>query len=190
MVTQLYILIVFMIIAAIAAIEIKDLLSSIVALGAVGLGVSLAFLILQAPDLAIVQLAVEILCLVILVRATIKKDIPARIGKTRELFSGITVIVFIGIFLFYAHKVIKRMSAFGSPLMTTSKHYLENALIETGAANIVSAVILNYRALDTLGEATVLFTAVIGVLAVMRHVGRKDRGQRIEDRGERTEDRG
>ncbi|MBT9164989.1 MAG: Na(+)/H(+) antiporter subunit A [candidate division WS2 bacterium] len=175
MTTQLYILIFFMIIAAIAAIEIKDLLSSVVALGVVGLGVSLAFLLLQAPDLTIVQLVVEILCLVILIRATIKKDIPTRIGDLREVFSGVAVLIFIGVFLFYAYGVIKEMSVFGSPLMTVSKYYIENALQETGAANIVSAIILNYRALDTLGEATVLFTAVISVLAVMRHVGRKDR---------------
>lgn len=173
--TQLYILIIFMIIAAVVAIEIKDLLSSVVALGTVGLGLSLAFLILQAPDLAIVQLVVEILCVVILIRATIKKDIPARIGSVKEIFSGAVVLLFVGVFLYYAYSVIGKMNVFGDPLMTVGKYYVEKSLAETGAANIVSAIILNYRALDTLGEATVLFTAVIGVLAVMRHVGRKDR---------------
>ena len=38
---------------------------------------------------------------------------------------------------------------------------------------MVSSIILDYRAYDTLGEATVLFTAVIGVLTVMRSVGKK-----------------
>ena len=58
---ELYLLLLFMIAAAIIAVEIKDLLSSIVAVGAVGLGLSLTFLALKAPDLAIVQLVVEIL---------------------------------------------------------------------------------------------------------------------------------
>ncbi len=170
---QLYILLIFMIVAAIAAVEIKDLLSSVVALGIVGLGISLSFLFLQAPDLAIVQLVVEILCLVILIRATIKKDIPLRIGKIREFFPIAAVIIFIGFFLYYTYMVVNSITPFGAPLMNVSKYYIEKTLSETGAANIVSAIILNYRALDTLGEATVLFTAVIGVLAVMRHVGRK-----------------
>ena len=63
---ELYILLVFMIIGAIIAIEVKDLLSSVVAVGAVGLGLSIVFLVLKAPDVAITQLVVEILCLIIL----------------------------------------------------------------------------------------------------------------------------
>ena len=50
-----------------------------------------------------------------------------------------------------------------------------------GVAIVVASVILDYRAFDTLGEATVLFTAVIGVLAVMRKVGRKKQGQSVEE---------
>ena len=38
---------------------------------------------------------------------------------------------------------------------------------------IVSAINLNYRALDTLGEATMLFACIVGVLAVARKIGRK-----------------
>jgi multisubunit Na+/H+ antiporter MnhB subunit len=58
---------------------------------------------------------------------------------------------------------------------------LENAvgyliLIEapekTGATNTVTSVVWGYRGYDTLGEATVLFTAVMGVIAVLRTVGR------------------
>ena len=55
---------------------------------------------------------------------------------------------------------------------------------ETGAANLVASVILDYRAFDTLGEATVLFTAVMGVLAVVRKVGRKKPGQSEEETDE------
>ena len=65
-----------MIFAAILAIEVKDLLSSVIAMAAVGFALCLAFLILKAPDLAITQLVVELLCLIILIKATIKKDLP------------------------------------------------------------------------------------------------------------------
>ena len=65
---ELYVLLGFMIVGAIVALEIKDMVSSVIAVGAVGLGVSIAFLILKAPDLAITQLTVEILMLIILIR--------------------------------------------------------------------------------------------------------------------------
>lgn len=45
----------FMIIGSIVALEIKDILSAVIAVGVVGLGVSISFVFLQAPDLAIVQ---------------------------------------------------------------------------------------------------------------------------------------
>lgn len=50
---ELYVLLVFMIIGAIIAIEMKDLLSAVIAVGAVGLGLSIVFLVLKAPDVAI-----------------------------------------------------------------------------------------------------------------------------------------
>jgi multisubunit Na+/H+ antiporter MnhB subunit len=44
----------------------------------------------------------------------------------------------------------------------------------TGAANVVTSVVWGYRSYDTLGEVTVLFTAVVGVLAVLRAVGKRE----------------
>ena len=46
--------------------------------------------------------------------------------------------------------------------------YVEHGLEETGAVNIVAGMILDYRAFDTLGEAHVLFTALICVLILLR----------------------
>lgn len=51
---------------------------------------------------------------------------------------------------------------------------LENAPQQTGAANIVTSVVWDYRAYDTLGEATVLFTAVCGVLMLFLATGRRE----------------
>ena len=65
-----------MIICAVLAVEITDLFSSVIAVGAVGLCLCVIFLILKAPDLAITQLVVEVLCLMILIRATIRRDLP------------------------------------------------------------------------------------------------------------------
>ena len=57
--------------------------------------------------------------------------------------------------------------------MRVAKAYLVGGLAQTGATNLVASVVLDYRAYDTLGEATVLFAAVIGVVTVVRRKGRK-----------------
>jgi len=171
---DLQILLIFMIIAAVVAVEIKDMLGSVVAVGAIGLGLSMCFLLLQAPDLAIVQLVVEILSLVILIRAVgIKNGVSA--VKKRKIFSIVSVLLFIGLFIYFSTKALIELPSFGNPIMRVAERYLISGIRETGAANLVSAIILDYRAFDTLGEATVLFTAVIGVLAVIRRVGRKSK---------------
>ncbi len=169
---ELHILLIFMIFAAIVAIEAKDLLSSVIAVGAVGFALCLAFLILKAPDLAITQLVVEVLCLIILIRATINRDLPLVI-EGRWIFNTISTLVFIAVFLFFSWLALKELPSFGQPLMTVVKKYLAEGTTKTGAVNIVTAVILDFRAYDTLGEATVLFTAVIGIMAVLRRPGRK-----------------
>jgi multicomponent Na+:H+ antiporter subunit B len=169
---ELHILLVFMIFAAIVAIEVKDLLSSVVAVGSVGFALCLAFLILKAPDLAITQLVVEILCLIILIRATINKDLPLTI-EGRWIFNTVSTLAFIGVFLFFAHLALKEIPGFGNPIMSVVKKYLEEGTSKTGAVNLVTAIILDFRAYDTLGEATVLFTSVIGIMAVLRRPGRK-----------------
>jgi len=177
---ELYIILLFMIIGAIIAVQIRDLLSSVIAVGAVGLGLSVAFLLLKAPDLAITQLVVEILCLIILIRATVKRDIPSIKGKGGWLtiFAALT---FIGLFLLFAYFALKDLPRFGHPIMRVANNYLERGLKETGAANVVASVILDFRAYDTLGEATILFTAVIGVLAVLRRIGRKKPGEVVRE---------
>lgn len=51
---------------------------------------------------------------------------------------------------------------------------LENAPEQTGATNVVTSVVWGYRGYDTLGEATVLFAAVVGVVMVFRAFGREE----------------
>jgi len=165
------VLLLFMIFAAVAAVQIDDLLSSVIAVGAVGLALSLAFLILKAPDLAITQLVVEILCLIILIRATIKKDLPL-IRDGRWFFNTTSTVLFILVFLLLGYLALNELPRFGHPIMRVAEEYIRMGLTKTGATNLVAAIILDFRGYDTLGEATILFTAVIGVLAVIRKVGR------------------
>lgn len=158
----------FMIIGSIVALEIKDILSSIIAIGIVGLGVSISFLFLQAPDLAIVQFLFEIFAMVILVRAFIKKDYHEQSSsQNNKIIVGVTVLVLFAIFIL-SMSILKLIPPFGQPLMTTAQYYIDNGAADTGAANIVASIILDYRAYDTLGEVTVLFTAILGTVTVLR----------------------
>jgi multisubunit Na+/H+ antiporter MnhB subunit len=57
------------------------------------------------------------------------------------------------------------------------QQYLENATWQTGAANVVTTIVWGYRGYDTLGESTVLFTAVVGVIMVLRALRRDEQCQ-------------
>jgi len=56
---------------------------------------------------------------------------------------------------------------FGEDKMVVGKYYLEHVKEDTGAVNAVTAIVVNYRGFDTLGEVTVLFIASTGVGALL-----------------------
>lgn len=173
----MFVLLLLMIIGSVVALETKDLLAAVISVGAVGLVVSVAFLFLAAPDIAIVQVVVEVLVLVILIRATISRDTTAVSGD-REFFGMAVSVVLMVVIIIFGIKVFNDIPQFGKPIIALFKDapsntYISKGLKETGAANIVTSVILDYRAYDTLGEATVLFTAILGALAILRSKARK-----------------
>lgn len=164
----------FMILGSIVALELKDILSSIIAIGIVGLGVSMSFLFLQAPDLAIVQFLFEIFAMIILVRAFIgKENHQFEPAPGNAIMTGVGIVAVVGIF-FLSLPVFRLLPPFGEPLMQVSQHYLDAGAAETGAANLVSSIILDYRAYDTLGEVTVLFTAILGAFAILRSTAKTE----------------
>jgi multisubunit Na+/H+ antiporter MnhB subunit len=63
------------------------------------------------------------------------------------------------------------MHPFGSPTNQAMDQYIiDNTVEETGANNGVTSVVFDYRGFDTLGEATVLFTAVASVVMLFRRL--------------------
>ena len=174
--TEIHLILIFMIAAAVIAVQVKDLLSSVVAIGAVGVGLAMAFLLLKAPDLAMLQLVVEILSLVILVHATIRQDLPFSTSG-RWLFNTVSTLFFITVFLMIAHNVLKGIPPFGSPLPVSAASPAAGDLsVKEGTGNLVAAILTKARAIDTLGEVAALFTAVVGVLAISRKIGRAGGG--------------
>jgi multisubunit Na+/H+ antiporter MnhB subunit len=172
-----YILLAFIIIAALIAVETKNLLSSVICIGAIGFGVSIMFLFLRAPDIAITQIVVEVLGLIILIRACISRE-STFISGPREFFAVVVSVVIVFVIFMAGIEVFRTLPDFGTPIFTeapqaASQTYISEGLQRTGAANLVASVILDFRAYDTLGEATVLFTSIIGATVILRKKTKK-----------------
>jgi len=172
-----YILLLFIIIAAIIAVETQNLLSAVICVGAIGFGASLMFLFLRAPDIAITQIVVEVLGLIILIRACISRE-RTFISGPREFFAVVVSVVIVFTIFLVGIKILETLPDFGTPIFAkapeaASQTYVSEGLAKTGAANIVASVILDFRAYDTLGEATVLFTSIIGATVILRKKTKK-----------------
>ncbi len=87
----------------------------------------------------------------------------------RQVIGGILLIILVA-FLITGALLIH---PFGYPPSAMDDYMIENSQAETANNNVVAAVLFDYRGLDTLGEATVLFTAVTGVLLLFRAAARK-----------------
>lgn len=82
----------------------------------------------------------------------------------------VAVIFFCVVAVFFIFSAFM-MHPFGSPDESDMDDYIvENCQEETGADNGVTSVVFDYRGFDTLGEATVLFTAVAGVILLFRRL--------------------
>ncbi len=172
MLILLYALLIFCIIGSVIAIETRNILASVISAGVVGMGLSIMFLFLGAPDIAITQVVVEVIVLIILIRSTVSIDNTA-IEAHRDTFAIIASLIFFGLFLVFAFLAFQELPPFGHPLMSVSRHYLEHSVSQTGASNVVMGILLDYRAYDTLGEATVIFTAILGTFVILRLKGKK-----------------
>ena len=74
----------------------------------------------------------------------------------------------VGVFLIFSMLL---MHPFGEPNSQAMDQYIiDNTVEETGANNGVTSVVFDYRGFDTLGEATVLFTAVASVVMIFRRL--------------------
>ena len=82
----------------------------------------------------------------------------------RQIAIAISLLVFIA-FLAVSALLIH---SFGDPPSEMDDYIIENTQEEIGTNNAVTAVVFDYRGFDTLGEATILFTAVTGVLMLFR----------------------
>jgi len=93
---------------------------------------------------------------------------------SKRNFAAVIFFAIVAIFLVFGALLMHPFGEFGE---ADQEHYpemdqyiIDNTQEETGADNGVTAVVFDYRGFDTLGEATVLFTAVAGVIILFRRL--------------------
>jgi multisubunit Na+/H+ antiporter MnhB subunit len=164
-----------MILGALFAIHARDLLSSVIACGIVGYSLVICFLLLKAPDLAIVQIVVDTITLIIMVAVVLDSSRDELYSKpdTQGYISSVIAILLIAVLLYFFTVSIQSLDVLGKSSLRMASHYIEGAAQKTGSANLVTGVVFDFRGYDTMGEAVVLVTAVLGVLTILRIKGKK-----------------
>ena len=150
--------------ATIAVLRAKSFMRGIIAAGMVGFGVGLSFLFLGAPDLAFTQFSVEALAIVILLAIVGRMPFQSRDARTtgQRRIDAVVAIVF-GI---TASLVL--LAVVATPFITALSDFFRAAsLTEAHGRNLVNVIIVDFRALDTLGEITVLALAALAAAAVI-----------------------
>jgi multisubunit Na+/H+ antiporter MnhB subunit len=169
------IILIFMIIGALYAIHAKDLLSAVITCGIVGYGLVICFLLLQAPDLAIVQIVVETVTLIIMVAVVLdstRNELNVKFDTQSAINLVLGFVVIISLMYFFIH-AIQGLDYLGDHSLRMATAYIDGAAEKTGSANLLTGVLFDFRAYDTLGEVTILVTAALGVLTILRIKGKK-----------------
>lgn len=159
--------------AAITAVRARTTMTAVLSLGTAGYGVALTFLMYGAPDLAMTQFSVETLTAVIFV--FVFRSFPLveeRSPRLIRLRDGIISIAF-GWYIF----VLTLATALNPTSSRLSSFYAEAAPKLAHGRNVVNVILVDFRALDTLGEITVLVTAAVGVGALI-WIAREERQAR------------
>jgi multicomponent Na+:H+ antiporter subunit A len=160
-----WLLVAVMAVAIVVVVRARSRILAISALGMVGGGAALVFLVYGAPDLALTQLLVETLTLIIvsivLLRLPPLTDAPTTVTAGRWLDGLVAVgtgIVVAGLCMAITNGPIDRQ------LTTFFEH---NSYIAAHGRNIVNVILVDFRSLDTLGEITVVATAGLAGYALI-----------------------
>jgi len=151
--------------AALGVATVRTRLSAVLLLGGVGFGIAVLFVLQGAPDLALTQLLIETLALGIFV--LVLRRLPESFRRSSwRLGRGIRIVVSLAVGALVTVLALAATSARTVPGPATE--FLARAEPEGGGKNVVNVILTDFRALDTLGEVTVLVVAAVGVLSIVR----------------------
>ncbi|MCS7465853.1 putative monovalent cation/H+ antiporter subunit A [Stieleria sp. ICT_E10.1] len=149
--------------AAVVAVRATTWLLAVGALGVVGYCVAGIFVLFGAPDLAMTQFVIETLTVVLFVMAFSRlpdfRRLTSVATRGRDALIAVVAGATITVLLLFAMTV--RSS---HPI---SDYYLAHSVSEAHGRNVVNVILVDFRALDTLGEITVLAIAAIGVYSLL-----------------------
>lgn len=161
-------LLTFLAIVAIAVAWLPNLFAAVMLLGMFSLLSAGLFVVLDAVDVAFTEAAVGAGVSTILMLATLARTNARQRRRQGSRLIALAASVLTGGALIYG--TLDR-PLFGDPGAPIHQHvaprYLERSGVEIGVPNVVTSVLASYRGYDTLGEVTVVFTAGIGVFALL-----------------------
>lgn len=170
-------------VAAAALLRARRRFTAVILVGVIGYGVGGLYVLDGAPDLALAQFLVETLSIVVFVfvlrrlPAAFTEERPAlrvQLPKALLAVAGGAVVAVVAVVL----------SAARVAPPTASDEYLRLAPAEAGATNVVNAILVDFRAMDTVGEISVLFIAAAGVASLALATRYDRRGSRGVDSGQ------
>ena len=137
---------------------------ALVALGVVGIGVALVFIMYSAPDVAITQLLVELLVVVLLAFAFLKMPNLDPSGSQTHSFPNAVLAVGVGVLT-----TVVLLLVVDQPFDRRLTEFFEGASwTEAFGRNIVNVILVDFRTLDTFGEIAVVAVAALGAFALLK----------------------
>ncbi|MGX0910693.1 Na+/H+ antiporter Mnh2 subunit A [Staphylococcus caprae] len=162
------------VIIGISLIFIRQRLTMVILNGIIGFAVTLYFIAMKAPDLALTQLVVEtITTILFIVSFSRLPNIPR--AKANMKKETLKIIVSLIMALSVVSLIFIAQQADG---MASISKYYKNAYQLTGGKNIVNAILGDFRALDTLFEGLVLIIAGLGIYTLLNYKDRRGQDER------------
>ena len=149
---------------AVISCTVTSRLAAVAALGSVGYGVAMLFVLYGAPDLAMTQFAVDTLTVIIFVLVVYHLPRFGRLSGARMKLADLALSLAVGGVMSWTLLATREVRV-GAPV---SEMIVERAYTEGFGRNVVNVILVDFRALDTLGEISVLGIAAIGVYTLMR----------------------
>lgn len=146
------------------AVTTGSRLAAVAALGVVGFGVALIFILFSAPDLAMTQFAIETLTVVLLVLVLYRLPRFSAFTDFGDRVRDAVVAIIAGSMM-----TILVLLATGSPAPSRlTPYFAENSYLKAKGHNVVNVILVDFRGFDTMGEITVLAVAGFGVYALLK----------------------
>jgi multicomponent Na+:H+ antiporter subunit B len=166
----------FLTVTVLAVIRLRDLFAVVMLFGIYSFLAAALFVTLDAVDVAFAEAAVGAGIASFLMLSTLALTVRREKTRPARTLLPLLVVVTVGATLVYGTLEMPHFSDPSAPVHSqVSLHYLDATREEVGIPNVVTAVLASYRGYDTLGEVIVIFTAGLGVLALLGY-RKKEKG--------------